>query len=225
MSESKRRCPVSDQTPSEELVNVITHGAGVLLAIVGAIAMFEYAWTHGTALHVFTSSVYSLAWVLLFSCSTLYHYSRCLERKWRMRLIDHCAIFVVIAASYGPFMAHCVGGWRGYGMWLMAWILAAAGSAFKFRSENRYAFWAVFGYFVQGGMVLLVFPTLTQNLSTSGVLQLLFCGGLIGAGTPLYNRESIPYHHGYWHMCVLIGAISLYYCVLHSILPGPLNPG
>lgn len=216
------RCPISDQTPSEEVVNVITHGTGAVLAAVGSIFMFKYAWAHGTALHVLTSTIYSLAWILLFSCSTLYHYSRCLERKFLMRIIDHCAIFVVIAASYGPFMAHLVGGWKGYGMWVLAWIVAIAGSTFKFRSENRYGFFSVGAYLFQGWMVMLVAPAIFDGLTANGLAQLMACGFLISGGTALYNRESIPYHHGIWHMCVLIGAICLYFCVLHSILPGPL---
>jgi hemolysin III len=216
-----KRCPISDQTPSEELVNVITHGLGVLLAVVGAIAMVKWAWVHGTALHVVTSTIFSLAWIVLFACSTLYHYSRCPERKFMMRIVDHCAIFVVIAASYGPFMAHLVGGWRGYGMWALAWLVALAGSTFKFRSENRYGFYSVAAYMVQGWMVMLVFPAIWAKLSLSGLLLLFTCGALISAGTALYDRESVPYHHGIWHVCVLIGSICLYYCVLYSVLPGP----
>jgi hemolysin III len=216
------RCPVSDQTPSEEFVNVLTHGAGALLALMGSIYMFGYAWAHGTMLHVITSTIYSVAWIILFSCSTLYHYSRCLERKFHMRIVDHCAIFVVIAASYGPFMAHLVGGWQGYGMWMLAWLVAIAGSTFKFRSEHRYGFYSVGAYLLQGWMVLLLAPAIFDGLTVTGLAQLMACGFLISGGTALYNRESIPYHHGIWHMCVLIGAICLYFCVLQNILPGPL---
>lgn len=215
------RCPISDQTPTEELVNVITHGTGALLAFIGAIVMVGWAWTYGTASHVVTSTIYSLAWILLFSCSTLYHHSRCLERKFRWRIIDHCAIFVVIAASYGPFMVHVVGGWKGYAMWAAACAMAVAGTIFKFRSEHRYGTYSVLAYFVQGGMVLLLFPSLFDGLTTTGLFQLVACGFLIGGGTTLYNRESIPFHHGMWHVCVLAGAISLYFCVLYHILPGP----
>ena len=215
------RCPISDQTPAEEAFNVITHGAGAVLAAIGSIFMFRYAWANGTALHVLTSTIYSLAWILLFSCSTLYHYSRCLERKFRMRIVDHCAIFVVIAASYGPFMAHIVGGWRGYLMWAVACAIAVAGSVFKFRSEHRYGHYSILAYFAQGCMVLLLATPLFDGLTVSGLFQLMACGLLIGGGTTLYNRESIPFHHGIWHICVLVGAISLYFCVLFHILPGP----
>lgn len=214
---SSNRCPVSDQTPSEELVNVITHGLGAVLAVLGSLEMFQQAWQNGTALHVFTSSLFGLAWIALFSCSTLYHYSRSIERKWRMRLMDHCAIFVVIAASYGPFMAHLVGGWKGYGMWALAWCVAVIGTYFKCNSKHRYSSYAVFGYLIQGWMVMLVFPAIYASLTATSVVQLSLCGALISGGSALYNRASIPYHHGIWHVCVLVGSISLYYCVLNSI--------
>lgn len=217
-----KRCPVSDQTFSEEVVNVITHGLGAVLACAGTISIVKHAWLYGTGLHVFTTAVYAIAWIILFSCSTLYHYSRCLERKWHLRCIDHCAIFVVIAASYGPFMAHLVGGTKGYGMWIAAWVVAVVGILFKLKSRHRYGSYAVFGYLLQGWMVMLVFPAIYTNLSAAGLVNLFTCGFLISGGSALYNRESIPYHHGIWHMCVLIGSICLYYCVLHSILPGPL---
>lgn len=216
------RCPISDQTPAEEFVNVITHGSGALLALMGSIFMFRWAWAYGTALHVFTSTIYSVAWIALFACSTLYHYSRCPERKFRMRIVDHCAIFVVIAASYGPFMAHLVGGWKGYGMWTLAWLVAIAGSIFKFRSEYRYGFYSILAYFAQGWMVMFVAPAIFDGLTTKGISQLMACGFLISGGTALYNREAIPFHHGIWHLCVLFGAISLYFCVLNDILPGPI---
>ncbi len=216
----RNRCPISDQTPSEEIVNVITHGLGVLLAFVGAISMFKVAWSQGSTLHLVTSTVYSSAWVLLFSCSTLYHYSRCLERKWRLRIIDHCAIFIVIAASYGPFMAHLVGGWRGYGMWAAAWLVAIIGSTFKWRSESRFGLYSVFAYIAQGWMVMLVFPDIYAKLTGTNLGLLAACGLLITGGAALYDRESLPYHHGIWHVCVLIGSVCLYYCVLNSIVLG-----
>lgn len=218
------RCPISDQTPAEETVNVITHGAGAVLAATGALYMIPWAWTHGTWLHVLTSTLYSLAWVLLFSCSTLYHYSRCPERKERMRILDHCAIFVVIAASYGPFMAHLVGGWKGYGMWALAWLVAIAGSWFKLCSENRYGPFSLIAYLAQGWMVMLVATPIFDGLTFTGVSQLMACGFLISGGSTLYNRESIPFHHGIWHLCVLSGAVFLYFCVLHNILPSPGSP-
>lgn len=217
------RCPISDQTPTEEVVNVITHGAGAVLAAIGAVFMIPYAWTHGSALHFLTATLYSLAWVLLFSCSTLYHYSRCPERKNRMRILDHCAIFIVIAASYGPFMAHLVGGFKGYGMWALAWLVAIAGSLYKFRSENRYGAYSVGAYLIQGWMVMLVAPAIFDGLSFTGISQLTGCGFLISGGSALYNRENIPFHHGVWHLCVLAGAIFLYFCVLNCVLPGPLS--
>jgi hemolysin III len=216
------RCPISDQTPIEETVNVITHGTGAVLAALGAIFMIAYAWNYGTTLHLLTSTIFGLGWTLLFSCSALYHYTRCLERKFRMRIVDHCAIFIVIAASYGPFMAHLVGGWKGYGMWLLACLVAVAGCLFKWRSENRYGFYSVGAYLVQGWMVMLVAPAIFDGLTSTGLSQLMACGFLISGGTALYNRESIPFHHGIWHMCVLIGAVSLYFCVLGNVLPGPL---
>lgn len=219
-TKSSPRCPVSDQTSVEEIVNVITHGLGAVLAVLGSLQMIPHAWQHGTALHVFTSVVFCLAWVLLFSCSTLYHYSRSIERKWRMRLLDHCAIFVVIAASYGPFMAHLVGGWKGYGMWALAWLVAVVGTVFKCKSSHRYSAYAVFGYLLQGWMVMLVFPAIYAHLTLTGFVQLMICGALISGGSALYNRASIPFHHGIWHLCVLVGSINLYYCVLNSVLPG-----
>ena len=149
MTSAINECPVSNQTPAEEVLNVVTHGLGAVLAVIGAIVLAEAAWTHGTSLHLFTSSVFSASWILLYTTSTLYHFSRCLERKARLRVLDHCAIFVVIAGSYGPFMAHVVGGWRGYSVLLLAWLIALLGSLYKLRSESRYSNKSVFAYIAQ----------------------------------------------------------------------------
>ncbi len=214
------RCPISDQTPQEEFCNVLTHGLAFVLAVMGAIVMVEQAWTRGTALHLFTFSVYGASWVALFAASTLYHQSRYLEHKKTWRIVDHCMIFIVIAASYGPYMAHVVKGFQGYLMWTLVWIIAIAGSLFKWFSENRYGTYSTAAYFAQGLLVLMLLPTLMSNLDGPGVGWLLMGGAMVAAGVPLYDWEDVSFHHAIWHLCVLVGGFCFYCSVLYSVLPG-----
>lgn len=216
----RERCPISDQTRYEEMFNVFTHGLAFVLSLIGAMVMIQEAWEKGTALHVFTFAVYGFAWVGLFAASTLYHQSRYLEHKRTLRIIDHAMIFVVIAASYGPYMAHVVGGFTGYAMWTLVWIIAISGSLFKWFSKNRYGVYSTAAYFVQGCLVLMLFPTLYANLDAAGVGWLLMGGAMVAGGVPLYDWESVDFHHGIWHLCVLVGGFCFYCSVLYSVLPG-----
>jgi hemolysin III len=204
------------------MFNVLTHGLAFVLSAVAAFIMVEEAWTKGSALHVFTFTVYGLAWVALFGASTLYHQSQFLEHKRTLRIIDHCMIFIVIAASYGPYMAHVVGGVKGYLMWTLVWIIAIAGSLFKWFSKNRYGFYSTAAYFAQGMLVLTLFPTLCANMDWPGVGWLLMGGAMVGFGVPLYDWESVNFHHGIWHLCVLTGGFCFWCSVVYSVLPASL---
>ena len=211
------RCPISDQTQVEEVFNVLTHGLGVIMAIFGAKFMIGKALELGTATHVLTVTIYAFAWIFLYSASTLYHYSRYPSRKQWLRIVDHCAIFIVIAASYGPYMVHTIADWRGYTLWVLVWIIAILGSVFKFVSEHRFGTLSVAAYVFQGWLVMLVFPTLLAELTAQALFSLIVGGLFITCGSVLYDRESMPFHHGLWHICVLIGSVFVNYSILISI--------
>ncbi len=201
------------------MLNVLTHGLGFVTSLWGGWLLVEAAWTWGSLSHLLTSGVFAAGWIFLFAASTLYHHSRHPERKNRLRILDHCAIYAVIAASYGPYMVHVVGGWEGYSLLAAVWAIALGGCAFKLLSPYRYRFYNEITYCIQGWLVVLVFPILLTNLSPWG-LTLFLCGGLSFTGGLLfYAWKSLRYHHVYWHLAVFSGFLFIFLSVLFWVLP------
>ena len=209
-----RRCPVSEQTPEEEILNVVTHGAGCVLSCMGFLHLLE---VHGSALSLwqFTTLVtYAVAWIALFLCSTLYHASSHLARKAYLRVLDHCAIFIVIAASYGPFVLHALNDQLGYTLWVASWLVALAGCLFKIRSVYRYHVQSTWAYIFQGWMVMLCLPTLITSLSQDAFLWMVVGGVSLTGGTYFYVRDDIKYNHCVWHVCVVLGGFGFHMAIL-----------
>lgn len=213
-------CPISNQTPAEEALNVATHAVATVLAVVGAMVLVQAAWRHGTLLHVGTSALFGASWILLYTTSTLYHACRCVRRKFRLKVIDHCAIFVCIAGSYGPFVTHVVGGWQGYGVWALVWLFALGGCLYKWRSDNRYSAYSVAAYTLQGWLITVLFPQLWARLSF-GAIALMWAAALaFSVGTAFYVRRAMLYNHAIWHCFVVLGNLFVYLCVFCYIVPG-----
>ena len=162
--------------------------------------------------------IYAVAWIVLYSTSTLYHAARDLERKAILRVMDHCAIFIVIAASYGPYVLHALADARGYTLWFLSWFIAISGCAFKIKSEYRYHVHSTWLYLIQGWMVTITMPTLVAALSTSAFAWMCIGGVFLTGGTYFYVRDDVKYNHGAWHLCVLVGSFGFYLSIL-DLLP------
>lgn len=188
------------------------------MACIGLLHIWESQTEDSNLFHFATLVVYALAWVVLYCTSTLYHAARHLERKAYLRILDHCAIFVVIAASYGPYVLHAIGHTLGYTLWALSWVIAILGCIFKFRSEYRYHVQSTWLYIIQGWMVVLTIPTLMAQMSTWAFGWLVTGGIFLTGGTYFYIRDDVKYNHGAWHLCVLIGSLGFYLSIL-AILP------
>lgn len=212
-----RRCPISEQTPEEEVLNVLTHGAGFVMCCWGFIHLLETHLHAASVSQIAVYSMYALAWIVLFCTSSLYHASSHLERKSVLRVLDHCAIFIVIAASYGPFAYHAAPDGLGYTLWGLAWFIAIVGCIFKFRSDYRYHVHSTWAYLAQGGMAILILPALLANLSGLAFASFLVGGVALAGGTYFYIRDDIKYNHCAWHICVLLGCLGTHTAVLDLV--------
>jgi hemolysin III len=158
--------------------------------------------------------VYAISWIVLFGTSTLYHASSHMGRKAYLRVLDHCAIFTVIAASYGPFVLHALNDTKGYTLWFLSWVIAIGGCIFKVRSVYRYHVQGTWVYLFQGCMVLVSAPTLIAALSPVAFAWFALGGVALSGGTYFYIRDDIKYNHCVWHLCVLLGCIGTHIAVL-----------
>jgi len=116
---------------AEEFANSLTHGLGLALSIAGLVVLIVLAAMKGTALHVVTCTVYGATLVILYAASTLYHSVRPPRARRILRIIDHGAIYLLIAGTYTPFTLVHLGGGLGWTLFAVVWGLAAAGVVFK----------------------------------------------------------------------------------------------
>ncbi|QIZ76455.1 PAQR family membrane homeostasis protein TrhA [Ferrimonas lipolytica] len=199
----------------EEIANAVTHGLGVAAAIVGLTLMLAKGIPVLSGAEIAAISIYGATLVLMFLSSTLYHSITTPKAKAVLKRIDHCAIYLLIAGSYTPFMFIGLADPAAYLLLGVIWALAIAGVLFKALFVDRYKKLALATYLAMGWSSLLVIWQLMEVLP-SGAFKLLVIGGICySIGTIFYAVKTQPYFHAIWHLFVLAGASC--HCVAVSI--------
>ncbi len=193
-------------TRHEELFHSITHGIGAALAAVGAGYLILDALRAGDGWRILSMAIYGITMVALYTISTLYHGVTRLDLKWRLRVMDHSAIFLFIAGSYTPFLLLPLRGAWGWFMFGLAWALAVGGVVYKLTLLDRFPRLSTGLYLGMGWLALLAFVPLVERLSYV-TLAWVAAGGLIySVGTLVYHMDRVRYAHVAWHVFVLAGS-------------------
>ena len=197
---------VTGYSPREEWANRLSHGLGLLLGGLGLVLLLHKGWDQGPRV-LLSYSVYGASLVLLYLASTLYHsVSSVAARRWS-KLFDHCAIYLLIAGTYTPFLLVVLDTPLAQGLMVVIWGLALAGVVFKLIFINRFKKVSLFTYLMLGWLSLVVIYQLYLHLDGTGLL-LLGLGGLIySLGVIFYVAKRIPYNHAIWHLFVLGGSL------------------
>jgi hemolysin III len=201
-----------DYSPREEWANRWSHGLGLGLGVLGGICLLLKGWDQGP-LARFSYGLYSASLILLFLASTLYHSMGEGPHRHRCKIFDHCAIYLLIAGTYTPFLLVALD--SPFTDWLMAviWLLALSGVVFKLIFINRFKRLSLLTYLVLGWLSLLAVYQLYLNLAVGG-LVLLALGGLIySLGVIFYANKRIPYNHAIWHLFVLGGSACHFWAI------------
>ena len=204
----------------EEIANVLTHGAGAVASLVGAAVLVSVAALGGDAWKVVGSAVFGTTLVLLYTASTLYHAARSPVARARLKVLDHCAIYLLIAGSYTPFtLIGLRGGW-GWSLFAVAWTLAAAGTVFKLFFTGRYPRLSTATYIGMGWLAVVAIVPMVQRLSPATLAWIVAGGVTYTAGTVFYHSRRIPYAHAIWHLFVLAGSVCHYAAVATHVVGG-----
>ncbi len=197
---------VTGYSPREEWANRLSHGLGLLLGGLGLVLLLHKGWDQGPRV-LLSYGVYGASLVLLYLASTLYHsVSSVAARRWS-KLFDHCAIYLLIAGTYTPFLLVALDTPLAQGLMVVIWGLALAGVVFKLIFINRFKKVSLFTYLMLGWLSLVVIYQLNLHLDGTGLL-LLGLGGLIySLGVIFYVAKRIPYNHAIWHLFVLGGSL------------------
>ena len=194
-------------SPHEELANALTHGAGILASAAGAAVLVVLA-AGNSATAVVAASVFGGSLILLYTASTLYHATQRSTTKVHLKVLDHCAIYILIAGTYTPFTLVGLRGAWGWSLFGVIWGLAAAGVVFKLFWTGRFSKVSTALYIAMGWLILIAAVPTIRALSPL-TLAWLFAGGVAyTSGTFFYHNRRIPYAHAIWHVFVLAGSVS-----------------
>ncbi len=209
----------SRYTLREEITNSITHGVGALLSIAGLVILAILAARHGDAWHIVSCSIFGATLTLLYTASTLYHSIPHPKAKQVLRIIDHSAIFLLIAGTYTPFTLVNLRGPWGWSLFGTVWGLALFGIILELTPWRRFRLLSVALYLGMGWAVLVAAKPLLDAVAPTGLL-LLAAGGLAYTlGVVFYIWRSLPHHHAIWHLFVLAGSALHFFAVLFYVIP------
>lgn len=198
----------------EEIANSISHGFGLILAIIAVPILVVTAMRAGRASFVVGVSVFGASIVVLYLASTLYH-SLTHERAKRVaRLIDHSAIFLLIAGSYTPFTLGVLRGPWGWSLLGIVWGLAAIGLTLKVVGGTRHWWISMVLYLAMGWLALVAIKPMLTLIPLPGILLILAGGVAYTGGLGFFAAYRLRYHHFIWHLCVLAGTACHFFAVL-----------
>jgi hemolysin III len=202
------------QTLGEEIANSVSHGIGLLAAIVGLPVLIVSAVRHGTASTVVGATIFGATMIILYLASTLYHAMPRNRAKRLFRVFDHGAIFLVIAGTYTPFTLGVLRGGWGWSLFGIVWGLAIFGILLKSVNGVRNMVLSTIVYLAMGWVVVIAVGPLVERMPVPG-LWLLFAGGLsYTAGVIFFAVPKVPYSHFVWHLFVLAGSAFHFFAVL-----------
>ena len=202
------------QTLREEFANALTHGAGLVASILGLPLLVAMAMTHGTLRQVIACSVFATTLVLLYAASTAYHALPVSRAKHVLRVLDHVAIYLLIAGTYTPFMLGVLHGAWGWTLLAMIWTLAGIGILHKTLFGFRFPRISTLMYLGMGWLAVVAAGPLSRALPPMGLAWLVAGGLCYTVGVLLYVRGHLPYRHTLWHLFVLAGSVCHYVAVL-----------
>ncbi|MFJ5795907.1 hemolysin III family protein [Bacillus atrophaeus] len=208
-------------TIKEEIANAVTHGLGVLLSIPAIVYLVIFSANYGTVWDIVSFSVFGVSMLLLYLSSTLLHSIQHKKTKDILEIIDHSAIYVLIAGTYTPFLLGPLKGTLGFTMLIIVWSLALGGIVFKIFFVKRFIIVSTLVYLLMGWLMIIAVKPLYASLTGAGFGLLLLGGILYSIGTIFYIWRKIPFHHAIWHSFVLGGSAAMFFCVLFYCVKVP----
>jgi hemolysin III len=193
---------------AEEIANSISHGIGLLLGIIGTVMLLLNAFgERAGAATLISYSVYGGSMVLLYLASTLYHAIPHARAKYWLKKFDHCAIYLLIAGTYTPFLLVGLNSPLARGLMAVIWGLALVGVLFKLAFAHRFEKLSLITYLTMGWLSLVVIYQLAVTLPWGAVALLALGGVIYSLGVIFYASERWRFGHAIWHLFVLGGSL------------------
>lgn len=200
----------------EELANCLSHALGLVAALVAVPFLIALAVEKGQPWFVVGAGVFAASVVLLYAGSTLYHALPAGRAKNASRVLDHCAIYLLIAGTYTPFALGPLRDVWGGTLIGVVWTFAAVGVAFEIVDRGRHPRLSLLLYLAMGWLVVGAIRPLWLRLAPAGFFWLIAGGLAYTVGTRFYAHKSLPYGHFVWHLFVLTGTACHFVAVFYA---------
>jgi hemolysin III len=215
--ENKTQAPIQRYSLLEENLNIWSHGVGALLAAAGIILLVFRSLEKNDPFYTVGALVFATSQLLLYLASTIYHSRQGEEARRRWKVLDHCAIYLLIAGSYTPFTLVTLQGWVGWVLFGIIWAMAIAGIVLKVFFTGRFKILSTLTYVFMGWAVVFAFGPLSANFPWSGMFWLLVSGVAYTSGAVLYAIKAIPLNHFLFHLLVLVGSLAMFWAIYRFI--------
>ncbi|MBU2901396.1 PAQR family membrane homeostasis protein TrhA [Maribacter dokdonensis] len=209
--------PYLNSLEKEEKFNTISHGVGVVLAMVGMIVLIN-ANSHKSVYATLGVIIYSISLISMLTVSTIYHAVENRIWKLRTRILDHINIYYLIAGTYTPVALITLINGNGWLIFGTVWGIAAVGTILKLFFTGKFEIISLLLYLAMGWLIVLDFQNLVDNTSENGINLLMLGGAFYTIGIIFYAVRRIPYNHFIWHLFVLCGAISHWFFIYLDVV-------
>lgn len=202
---------------TNEVLNAVTHGIGLLLAIAGLVLLVLKGAHIHSPLAVVSYSIYGASMIILYLSSTLFHSLIFTKAKHVFQIFDHSSIFLLIAGTYTPYCLLAVKGAFGWTLFGIIWAAAVVGILYKIFNLGQHRGLETTIYVIMGWLVVIAMHPLYLTLGFNGVLLLVLGGVSFTLGAVLYSMRAIPFIHVIWHLFVILGTALMYFSILFYI--------
>ncbi len=211
---TERRSQVREQTLGEEIANTISHSVGLGASIVGTPLLIVHAVQQGGIGYIVGCSIFAATMIALYLASSLYHSFRPGRLKHIFRVIDHSAVYLLIAGTYTPFTLGVLYGAWGWTLLILIWVLALTGVALKVLRRINHPIISTILYLLMGWLIIVAIDPLYTRLPFAGLAWLVAGGLAYTLGTIFFMADSrLRYGHFIWHWFVLAGTTCHFFAV------------
>jgi hemolysin III len=205
-------------TKSEEVVNILTHGIGIGLAIAALTLLVVFAVLAGNVWAIVSCAIFGVTMITLYFGSTMCHAmigqkSECFFEVW-----DSVAIYALIAGTYTPFLLVNLRGPLGWTVFGILWVIVIFGAVMKIRSPKQQPRWMVALYVAMGWTLLFILPAMIANISVRGLWFILAGGLSYTIGVIFYLWRRMKFSHAVWHLFVIGGSVCFFFAVMFGCI-------
>lgn len=205
-------------TKSEEVLNILTHGIGIGLAMAGLTLLEVFAAFKGDAWAIVSCAIFGVTMFTLYFGSTMCHATIGQKCECFFEVWDSVAIYALIAGTYTPFLLVNLRGGLGWTVFGILWAIVIFGAVMKIRNPKQQPRWMVLLYLIMGWTLLFILPAMVRNIPARGMWFILAGGLSYSLGVIFYLWRKMKFSHTIWHLFVIGGSVCFFFAVLFGCI-------